>query len=126
MAGDASSNSGLSIESVRRIDELCDRFEAELKAGRRLDPASFLAEVDEAARGELVRNLLALELEYADSDSQAHVIAAWLRRFPSYRESIERLVSDRKEELYALWVLDLWLRQHKVGWSARPTRAMSS
>jgi glycosyltransferase involved in cell wall biosynthesis len=29
-------------------------------------------------------------------------------------------VSDRKEELYSLWVLELWLRQHKVGWSARP------
>ena len=28
-------------------------------------------------------------------------------------------VSDRKEELYALWVLELWLRQHQVGWSAR-------
>jgi asparagine synthase (glutamine-hydrolysing) len=25
-------------------------------------------------------------------------------------------VSDRKEELWALWVLELWLRQHKVGW----------
>ena len=29
-------------------------------------------------------------------------------------------VSDRKEELYSLWVLELWLRQHKVGWTARP------
>src|SRR5437899_7478615 len=29
-------------------------------------------------------------------------------------------VSDRKEELYALWVLELWLRQHRVGWSSRP------
>jgi len=29
-------------------------------------------------------------------------------------------VSDRKEELYALWVYELWLRQHKVGWSAQP------
>jgi asparagine synthase (glutamine-hydrolysing) len=29
-------------------------------------------------------------------------------------------VSDRKEELYALWVYELWLRQHKVGYSARP------
>ncbi|TMA25814.1 MAG: asparagine synthase (glutamine-hydrolyzing) [Deltaproteobacteria bacterium] len=26
-------------------------------------------------------------------------------------------VSDRKEELFALWVLELWLRQHKVGFS---------
>src|ERR1700685_146419 len=102
MAGDASSNSGLSIESVRRIDELCDRFEAELKAGRRLDPASLLPEVDEAARGELVRNLLALELEYTDSDSQAGFIAAWLHRFPGYREAIESLVKDRKEKTRTL------------------------
>ena len=28
-------------------------------------------------------------------------------------------VSDRKEELYALWIYELWLRQHHVGWSAR-------
>ncbi|MFL5369514.1 MAG: asparagine synthase (glutamine-hydrolyzing), partial [Myxococcales bacterium] len=32
-------------------------------------------------------------------------------------------VSDRKEELYALWVYELWLRQHKVGYSARPKGA---
>jgi WD40 repeat protein/tRNA A-37 threonylcarbamoyl transferase component Bud32 len=102
MAGDASSNSGLSIESVRRIDELCDRFESELKAGRRLDPVSWLPEVDEAARGELVRNLLALELEYTDSDSQARVIAAWRLRFPGYREAIESLVKDRKEKTRTL------------------------
>src|ERR1700722_16992312 len=97
MAGDASSNSGLSIESVRRIDALCDRFEAELKAGRRLDPASLLSQVDEAARGQLMRSLLALELEYADSDSQARVIAAWLRRFPGYRKAIERLASEKEK-----------------------------
>jgi glycosyltransferase involved in cell wall biosynthesis len=35
-------------------------------------------------------------------------------------EDHKHAVSDRKEELYALWVLELWLRQHKVGWSARP------
>ena len=27
-------------------------------------------------------------------------------------------VADRKEELWALWVLELWMQQHKVGWSA--------
>ena len=31
----------------------------------------------------------------------------------------KRGVSDRKEELYALWVYELWLRQHKVGHPAR-------
>ena len=29
-------------------------------------------------------------------------------------------VSDRKEELWALWVLELWLQQHKVGWAHAP------
>ncbi len=28
-------------------------------------------------------------------------------------------VSDRREELFALWILELWLRQHKVGFPER-------
>ena len=28
-------------------------------------------------------------------------------------------VSDRREELFALWILELWLRQHKVGYPER-------
>jgi glycosyltransferase involved in cell wall biosynthesis len=34
-------------------------------------------------------------------------------------------VSDRREELYTLWVLELWLRQHRVAWrgGARQERA---
>ena len=39
--------------------------------------------------------------------------------FRSLLEDHKHGVSDRKEELYALWVLELWLRQHQVGWSAR-------
>jgi glycosyltransferase involved in cell wall biosynthesis len=35
-------------------------------------------------------------------------------------------VSDRKEELYALWIYELWLRQHRVGWSVRAPHEKSA
>lgn len=31
-----------------------------------------------------------------------------------------RGASDRKEELWSLWVIELWMQQHKVSWTARP------
>src|SRR5260370_42034720 len=32
-------------------------------------------------------------------------------------------VSDRREELFALWILELWLRQHEVGYPGRAPEA---
>ena len=96
MARDSSSNSGIPLDAVRRIDELCDGFEAALRAGRRIDPATLVNEVTEAARGDLIRNLLSLDLEYADPAAGAEVISTWLRRFPGYRDVIEKLAAKRK------------------------------
>jgi hypothetical protein len=90
MAGDSSSNARLPLDVLRRIDELCDGFEAALRAGRRIDPVSLVNEVVEAARGGLIYNLLSLDLEYADPGREAQVISTWLRLFPGYRDVIEK------------------------------------
>jgi serine/threonine protein kinase len=97
MAGDSSSNARLPLDVLRRIDELCDGFEAALRAGRRIDPATLVNEVTEAARGDLIRHLLSLDLDYANPGREAQVISTWLRLFPGYRQVIEKLAAKRKQ-----------------------------
>jgi WD40 repeat protein len=85
------------LDVLRRIDELCDGFEAALRAGRRIDPATLVNEVTEAARGDLIRHLLSLDLDYANPGREAQVISTWLRLFPGYRQVIEKLAAKRKQ-----------------------------
>ncbi len=47
-----------------QIDTACDRFEAECRAGRNPDIASYLADVSDDVREPLFRNLLKLDFEY--------------------------------------------------------------
>jgi WD40 repeat protein len=79
------------------MDELCDRFEAALRAGRRIDPVALVNEVVEAARGGLIHNLLSLDLEYADPGREAQVISTWVRLFPGYRDVIEKRGAKREQ-----------------------------
>jgi hypothetical protein len=50
-------------EQLRTIDQLCDEFEAEWKAGRRPAIETYLARGVPAGRAPLLRELLALEME---------------------------------------------------------------
>jgi hypothetical protein len=47
-----------------RFDLVCDRFEAEWLAGRRPRLEDFLSQAEEADRAALLRDLLALDLDY--------------------------------------------------------------
>lgn len=52
-----------SLSLAERLDAICDRFEADWKAGERPDIAQFVAAAPEADRAELRAALLAIELE---------------------------------------------------------------
>ena len=54
----------LSVSELLRIDEACDRFEADWRDGREPNLAAYLSEAPEEVRAPLFRNLLSLELEY--------------------------------------------------------------
>lgn len=54
----------MSYEDELRIDDLCDKFEAEIQAGRRPRITEYLAEVDDALREQLCQSLIPLEVVY--------------------------------------------------------------
>jgi formylglycine-generating enzyme required for sulfatase activity/serine/threonine protein kinase len=85
--GEHLSDTDLPLEELRRVDALCERFEAALRDGRAIDPAALLEEVSRGARATLLRELLALELEYAAPAENERVLAAWSQRFPEYFET---------------------------------------
>ncbi len=54
----------LPAADLQQIDAICDRFEADWRAGRRPDLASYLSEAPPGGKAALFRELLNLELEY--------------------------------------------------------------
>jgi eukaryotic-like serine/threonine-protein kinase len=75
----------LPADLVLRIDQVCDRFEAELRQGRRARVENFLTEIIEPGRGLLLHELVAVELAY---DRPPARLADWRQRFP---EDVELL-----------------------------------
>jgi tetratricopeptide (TPR) repeat protein len=83
----ASSEKDLPLSDWKRIDSLCDRFEAAVRAGERPEMAAFLDEVDGRARSLLFRELLTLELE-AGRGARLDP-PAYHERFPEYAQAID-------------------------------------
>ncbi len=83
----------LPVGDWKRIDSLCDRFEAAIRVGERPDPAQFLREFEGAGRDLLFRELLTLELEANRSRGERPDAAAYRERFPEYSEAIEEAFS---------------------------------
>lgn len=74
----------LPLTSLKKIDALCRRFEAAWKEGRAPDIETFLAEVDEAEREALFRELLQVELHYRSRQGERISPEDYLRRFPAW------------------------------------------
>ncbi len=60
----ASVHASPSLDLHRRIDDCCDRFETAWKAGQSPQLEAYLEELPEAARPQLLRELLAIEINY--------------------------------------------------------------
>jgi eukaryotic-like serine/threonine-protein kinase len=82
----------LSLDDWRRIDSLCDRFEAAFLAGERPDPTAFLDGMKGATgsvRDHLVRELLSVDLEACRRRGEKPDVAIYRERFPQHREAVE-------------------------------------
>jgi serine/threonine protein kinase len=85
--------------AAKRIDEACDRFE---KAWRAADPIrieDFLAAASEPERANLLRELLALEVELRASREEVAAPADYKARFPDYLQVIEAVFSLPEDPL---------------------------
>ncbi len=85
-------NLDLSLDDWRRIDSLCDRYEAACLAGKRPDPNTFLADMadaDGSVRDHLFRELLSLDLEACRRRGEMPDVTVYRERFPEHREAVE-------------------------------------
>jgi hypothetical protein len=71
-----------------RIENLCTRFEAAWKAGREPRIEDFLEDVPEPERSRLLRELLAVELEYRHHQGETLVLDDYRQRFPDQAEVV--------------------------------------
>src|SRR5262245_46746471 len=80
---DTRSDDGTShSELTQRVEEACDRFEADWRGGQRPRIEEFLNSVPEAERGGLLRHLLALELAYRKLHGEHPAVDQYRARFP--------------------------------------------
>jgi serine/threonine protein kinase/Tfp pilus assembly protein PilF len=79
---------------ARRVEEVCNRFEAARKAGQRPRIEVYLAGVDEPDRSILLRELLALELEYSTRQGEEPTPQEFEHLFPQHRELIRQAFDD--------------------------------
>jgi len=84
--GDRSPSLGGHVEAV------CDRFEADWKAGRRPTIDDYLGEVAESGRTALFRELLVLELSYRRRAGERPTPEEYERRFPQHVAVIETIL----------------------------------
>ncbi|HYT90462.1 MAG TPA: protein kinase, partial [Gemmataceae bacterium] len=78
-----------SMALPERLESLCDRFESAWVAGRRPALEDFLAQVEEADRSALLRELLGLELEYRARLGDRLTSAEYRQRLPGYEQLVE-------------------------------------
>jgi tRNA A-37 threonylcarbamoyl transferase component Bud32 len=88
IAGDAGD---LTPTVAARIDEVCDHFEADWRAGRRPRIEEVLEAEPEAWRPELLRHLLAVELAYRRRAGEAPEPEEYRCRFPAQTALIDRM-----------------------------------
>ncbi len=72
----------LPVTSRRQIDEICDRFETEWRAGKHPDLAVFLDETAGPTRVQLFRELVALDQEFRRQAGEHVATADYGSRFP--------------------------------------------
>ena len=79
----------LAAADLRAIDLICDRFEADRRAGRPTDLASYLSDAPAAARATLFRELLNLELDLQQKDPVRPDARIYHQRFPDLADEID-------------------------------------
>src|SRR6516164_1282057 len=73
---------------ARQLDQICDRFEAAWKAGDCPQIEDYFADAPEPARTALLKELLALELNYRRQGSQTVHAQEFHQRFPGHVEVV--------------------------------------
>ncbi len=84
------------LDRIVALDEHCDRFETELRAGRAPDIHAFLAAAEPAFRSWLLRELLFLELEFRRDRGERIEAEAYRRCFPDDAATVDAVLAELK------------------------------
>jgi serine/threonine-protein kinase len=87
--------------SAQRVDEACDRFEADARAGRSPRIEDYLAEADGEWRAALLRELLLLEIELNRSAGRSPEPGAYRARFPGNADLVDAAFAEAARDLSA-------------------------
>jgi WD40 repeat protein/serine/threonine protein kinase len=108
----------LPLKAQHRLDKLCDRFEAALKAGRRPVIERYVRHMPGSMRPTVLFELLALELEFRRQSGERPGQAEYCERFPENSEVVEAAFGSATEptaipstDLLARWTLSRQVRQ---------------
>jgi WD40 repeat protein/serine/threonine protein kinase len=83
----------LPLTLARRLDQVCDRFEEAWVAGGRPRAEEFVAELPPAARPELLRELLRIELEQRRRRGEQPAADEYAARFPEQKARLADLLA---------------------------------
>src|SRR5256885_12255775 len=105
------------VDRARRIDSICDRFEAAWREGRAPGIEDYLGEADASARRELLDALFAVEFSCRVRLGEAPRVEDYLERFPADAERLAQIARDvAKDRMVAHYQL---LQPLRVGRFAR-------
>ena len=77
-----------------RIDEICDAFESEWKSGRRPRIEDYLGNAGEGDRNELLRELLAVEIQWRQKHGELPQRHEYSERFTKHLDIIDALLAS--------------------------------
>ena len=86
---------GLAVAELQRIDDACDRFESAWRGGEQPELEPFLAGFVGPARTQLLRDLLALELDLRLEQGDVPDRHAYRQRFPGHDDVIDAVFGSR-------------------------------
>jgi tetratricopeptide (TPR) repeat protein len=85
------------VARLQLIDEACDRFEADWRAGHTPDLGSYITEAPVELRLFLFRELLRLDLEFRRERGELPDATFYARRFPEYQHELARALESRAD-----------------------------
>ena len=90
----------ISVAVARRVDQVCDRFEAAWQAAGSRDQRprieDYLQDAPETERPLLLRGLLAVELEHRCQSGETLVVEEYRERFPAQGELVADVPGSRR------------------------------
>ena len=98
MNRDHSKSSELDVTRWLQIDEICIRFEQQLRAGQEPRIETFLTDDPEPFRSHLLTNLLQLEFEYRNGTDGSFEIQRYIERFPQDQSLVQAVYDEQESE----------------------------